>query len=94
MIFTIRWDKSMGCYRVSEPEFDVEGTGVEVVRVADLISDAAVERACEEIWPLANLSTEDARDELRQDMRRALAAAAMSREGSSTTTAETGTEPL
>lgn len=43
-VFTIHWDNSMGCYRVSVPNLDPAGIGVEVVRVVDLVSAGVVER--------------------------------------------------
>lgn len=42
---------------------------------ADDITNDLVERAANEIWPLENLSSDEARDELREDTRRALVAA-------------------
>lgn len=30
--FSIRWDMSMGCYRVSTPELSMDGKAIEVVR--------------------------------------------------------------
>jgi len=50
LILTIRWDQSMGCYRVSEPNFATEMQAVEVVRVADMISDDVVEQMAREMW--------------------------------------------
>lgn len=75
MILTIRWDRSMGCYRVNVPEFDMAGTGVEVVPVMDLLTERAIDAAADVIWPLENLSSDEAREELRADVRKALAAA-------------------
>jgi hypothetical protein len=44
------------------------------------ITDEMVERAANEIWPLADLSSDEARDELRRDTRRALTVALTSKE--------------
>jgi hypothetical protein len=43
-----------------------------------LTSDETVEAAADAFWPLENLSTDDARDELRRDARNALVAACRS----------------
>jgi hypothetical protein len=42
---------------------------------AYLLSPEVVERAADNIWPLANLSSDEARAELRRDTRAALASA-------------------
>jgi hypothetical protein len=61
--------------RPSEDENELRTHAVAAAVREYLLSDEAVERAAGSIWTLDRLSCDEARDELRRDVRAALAAA-------------------